>query len=53
MTRKDYKLIASVIKTHRDNSQCSLNTMIETLCVEFKADNANFNADKFREACEL
>ena len=61
MTRKDYRLIAKLIK---DNT-CSIEigkpnatrkvykkALIKELCAMFKDDNKLFNKDRFIKACE-
>ncbi len=56
MTRKDYKLIASVIKRHRDESATAKGEfaeMVESFCRELKAENPNFKREVFEEACGL
>lgn len=56
MTRKDYKLIASVIKKHRDASAMAKAEFAEMIysfseCLAY--DNMAFNSEKFEEACGL
>ena len=56
MTRKDYQLIASVIKKHRDASASAKGEFAEMIysfseCLAY--DNMAFNSEKFEEACGL
>lgn len=57
MTRKDFNLIAKVIKTQRDFYpddliiQTVYDHLVEELIVELATTNDQFNADRFREAC--
>jgi hypothetical protein len=56
MTRKDYKLIASVIKKHRDASAMAKAEFAEMIysfseCLAY--ENMAFNSEKFEEACGL
>jgi hypothetical protein len=56
MTRKDYQLIASVIKKHRDASAMAKAEFAEMIysfseCLAY--DNMAFNSEKFEEACGL
>ena len=56
MTRKDYKLIASVIKKHRDESLTAKGEfaeMVESFCQELKAQNPRFKREVFETACGL
>ena len=56
MTRKDYVLIADVIKDntlYKPNgdriSRVSYHGLIRSLCDVFKADNERFDADTFKD----
>lgn len=56
MTRKDYQLIASVIKKHRDDSAMAKNEFAELIysfseCLAY--DNMRFNSEVFEKACGL
>lgn len=56
MTRKDYKLIATVIKKHRDASAIAKTEFAEMIysfseCLAY--DNMRFNSEVFEEACGL
>ena len=57
VTRKDHELIAKVIKGLRGevkNTQCRVKRLVcENFVSALQEANANFNADKFRKACEL
>jgi uncharacterized protein with gpF-like domain len=56
MTRKDYELIASVIKKHRDASamaKAEFAEMIYSFSERLAYDNMAFNSEKFEEACGL
>ena len=47
MTRKDYVRLAEAI-----NKADSREEVIDNLCHVLKADNPNFNRDRFKSACE-
>lgn len=47
LSRKYYQLIANSIKNSTDK-----NDLIQKLCIEFKADNYKFNADRFLKVCK-
>lgn len=54
MTRKDYRKIASVLKTANNNRDFYaiddvFNILIDDMCRMLKADNNRFNKDKFIE----
>jgi hypothetical protein len=54
MTRKDYRKIASVLKTANNNRDFYaiddvFDILIDDMCRMLKADNYRFNADKFIE----
>jgi hypothetical protein len=56
MTRKDYQLIASVIKKHRDASATAKAEFAEMIysfseCLAY--DNMAFDSEKFEKACGL
>lgn len=56
MTRKDYKLIANIIKKHRDesaNAKAEFAEMVDSFCRELKAENPNFKREVFESACGL
>lgn len=64
-TKKDYEMIAGVIRTARhitgrkrglkiQEFDAALTwTMVEEFCKELKADNEAFNEEKFKQACRL
>ena len=56
MTRKDYQLIASVIKqTYKNEDQqvaeVAIQTVAVSLAAQLKKDNPNFKAALFLQAC--
>ena len=55
LSRKYYRIIAKAIKdsTNTINNRTHINkaSLISDLCAEFKADNDNFNYDRFVDAC--
>ena len=52
MSKKDYIAIAKAIKNQDMGSNTILKDgLIAELIILFGADNPNFKADKFREAC--
>lgn len=57
MTRKDYELIASIIKRARTNAHAehrSMSTLLAVtamFCDALEADNPNFDRGKFQRAC--
>jgi len=65
MTRKDYILIASVIKSHLNSSYTHINkttaeteayavkSLAATMADELAKDNAMFDKDKFLKACGI
>jgi hypothetical protein len=46
MSKKDYILIADILKTHNANQ-----TMVATFAKELKEQNPKFDADKFVKYC--
>jgi hypothetical protein len=58
LSRKYYELIAQCIKNNKIYSNNStrriikMDSLINDLCKEFKADNNLFNRDKFIDACD-
>lgn len=50
MTRKEYKLIASVIYSLRYVT-INQETVIRQYCIVLKNDNPNFDETKFRKIC--
>lgn len=56
MTRKDYKMIANIIKHHRDESKTAKGEfaeMVTTFCRCLEHENSNFNREVFERACGL
>ena len=56
MTRKDYEMIAKIIKKHRDesaNAKAEFAEMIYSFSECLAYDNMRFNSEKFEEACGL
>ncbi len=59
MTRKDYRLIASVFKHQQTlyregtGSRIALRQTAEAMARALKTDNPNFKTDTFMEACGL
>ena len=56
MTRKDYVMIANIIKKHRNASATAKAEFAEMIysfseCLAY--DNMEFNSEKFEEACGL
>lgn len=51
VSRKDYKLIASIIKHYSDNSL--VKNLALDLCSSFLRDNPRFSTRKFLEACGI
>jgi len=56
MTRKDYELIARIIKKHRDDSAMAKAEFAEMIysfseCLAY--DNVRFNSETFEKACGL
>jgi len=57
LSRKHYRMIAKVIKNNKIYSNNStrkiikMDSLINDLCGEFKADNGLFNRDTFVNAC--
>jgi hypothetical protein len=57
MSKKDYELIVKAIRQARDRSfggseRIGIIQVVNQLVPLLKADNPNFDADKFRKACE-
>jgi|GWRWMinimDraft_13_1066021.scaffolds.fasta_scaffold01232_6 hypothetical protein len=56
MTRKDYKLIAKIVKEHRDDSamaKAEFAEMVYRMSKAFQYTYENFNSDIFEKACGL
>jgi hypothetical protein len=55
MSRKDYEMIAKCIRDAGKQTLGSIfrDLLISSLCAEFAKDNPRFDADRFREACNL
>ena len=56
MTRKDYEMIAKIIKKHRDDSamaKAEFSEMIYSFSEYLAYDNMRFNSEKFEQACGL
>ena len=56
MTRKDFELVASVIKATRrsntvDTDDKAIATLTESLCIEFTKVNPRFDKERFLAAC--
>lgn len=56
MTRKDFELVASVIKATRrsntvDTDDKAIATLTESLCIEFAKVNPRFDKVRFLAAC--
>ena len=53
MTRKDFELIASVIRGHQDggDEDVVLRGLALSLSVEFKKNNPRFNRARFIQSC--
>lgn len=47
LSRKYYQMLADVIKNSTNKEE-----LIKNLCYELKADNYNFNRDRFLKACK-
>ena len=54
LSRKYYKMIAKSINEQGNDDSVYINKddLIDTLCIEFKADNYAFNRDRFVDACD-
>ena len=50
MTRKDYELMAAVMKSHSVLHQKATKAIMESLIEHLKKDNPKFDANKFKEA---
>ena len=54
MTRNDYYRAAEIVKTYRKHVSKKETLLITDVFIEFfKNENPRFNADQFREACEI
>ena len=56
MTQKDYWIIANIVKKHRDESATAKGEfaeMVESFCLELKAQNPRFKREIFERACGL
>jgi len=53
MTRKDFQLIADVLKGHSDSpmNRCVIEQLTLTFATELAKTNANFNQQRFVKAC--
>lgn len=64
MTRKDYEAVAQALRTYSEEVEANpsplgagiirrdtLADIVEVLAEVFEADNPNFSADRFRQAC--
>jgi len=52
MTKKDYKLIASILKNaNEDNYDLALTPLIKWFADDFQADNPRFDRARFLTAC--
>lgn len=50
MTRKDYELMAAVMKSHSVLHQRATKAIMESLIQHLKKDNDKFDEKKFKEA---
>ena len=50
MTRKDYELIAAVMKSHIILHERSTKAIMISLVIHLKKDNPDFDEEKFKEA---
>jgi hypothetical protein len=56
MTRKDYQLVASIVKEHRDASamaKAEFSEMVYRMSKAFGYTYENFNSEIFEKACGL
>ena len=53
MTRKDFQLIADVLKGHSDSpmNRCVIEQLVLTFATELAKTNPNFNQQRFISAC--
>jgi len=53
MTRKDFQLIATVLKSHSDSpmNRCVIEQLALTFATELAKTNPNFNQQRFVKAC--
>ena len=49
MSKKDYILIASILRNAKQNKQ-SIEQIVSNFCEQLKIDNGRFNAETFRKA---
>ena len=55
LTRQDFERIAQVFRVYsgaRDKERDLWELIIDDMCVELKAINPRFDADRFKAACE-
>lgn len=52
MSRKDYEAIAAVFKANKGDEP-TRQELAKDLADLFKADNPNFNRERFLQACEV
>ena len=50
MTKKDYELMAAVMKSHSVLNQKATKAIMESLIIHLKKDNISFDESKFKEA---
>ena len=51
MTKKDYIMIARVIKYNTYGNKLITSNLLNDLSIEFKKDNNRFDRDRFVKAC--
>ena len=50
MTKKDYELMAAVMKSHIILNQKATKAIMDSLVVHLKKDNPKFDENRFKEA---
>ena len=55
MTRKDFQLIATVLKANSTSpmNRCVIKELAEAFANELATTNPNFNKERFVEACKV
>ena len=53
MTKKDYELIATIIRGHQDGGKNDMvvRGLALSMAIEFQKDNPRFNKERFIKAC--
>ena len=53
MTKKDYELIATIIRGHQDGGKHDMvvRWLALSMAIEFQKDNPRFNKERFIKAC--